>query len=381
MRVSAILAILLTCTAGFSQSVYNNGSVISISGSTIFSVGESLTNNGQVINNGDLIITGTWINNGNYDEGSGQITLNSPGTQIVNHNDQSFNILNITGGGQKLFQADITVVGTLNLVDGVLVSENGARIIMEDGSVLSGGSASSYIQGPFYHRGTGSRLFPIGTANDYLPVELMDVTGTGPEIGFTITEPNPDPVSGEGLQSVSTLRYWSMDITSGTFAGSPISLAVVNETVSNDIARLVVAEANQVGGPFASLGQFESTGTTQSGSVVSDQPASGTIFAVGAIPGSGEELEVTIFNVLSPNNDGRHDFFKILNISSFPDNTVTIFNRWGDKVFETSGYDNDTNIFDGTSDQGNELPDGTYYYVINKGDGSDKLNGYLVLRR
>jgi hypothetical protein len=63
---------------------------------------------------------------------------------------------------------------------------------------------------------------------------------------------------------------------------------------------------------------------------------------------------------------------------------VKIFNRAGSLVFEASGYDNEDIYFDGISNRGinilgNDLPDGTYFYIINKGDGSEPKTGYLEL--
>jgi gliding motility-associated-like protein len=49
---------------------------------------------------------------------------------------------------------------------------------------------------------------------------------------------------------------------------------------------------------------------------------------------------------------------------NYPDNQVLIFNRWGDHVRKFAGYDNHTKVWDGTNDDFQNLPDGTYYYII-----------------
>jgi len=89
--------------------------------------------------------------------------------------------------------------------------------------------------------------------------------------------------------------------------------------------------------------------------------------------------DITIFNGFSPNGDGVNDVFTILGIETFPDNEVTIFNRWGNEVFNRKGYTN-AQGWDGTWN-GNLVPDGTYFYVIDKGDGSDPVSGYVFLQR
>ncbi|MCZ6694894.1 MAG: gliding motility-associated C-terminal domain-containing protein, partial [Bacteroidetes bacterium] len=93
--------------------------------------------------------------------------------------------------------------------------------------------------------------------------------------------------------------------------------------------------------------------------------------------------EIVVYNAVSPNGDGKHDFFEITNITGFPNNQVNIFNRWGDMVYAATGYDNGNKSFRGVSNLGgkNELPEGTYYYSINLNDGSNTLSGFLVLNR
>ena len=103
---------------------------------------------------------------------------------------------------------------------------------------------------------------------------------------------------------------------------------------------------------------------------------------------TGEVLSLTdpdlnIYNVVTPNGDGIHDSFKIGNISYYIDNSVIIYNRWGDKVFEADNYNNDANAFIGGSNTGGaaNLDTGNYYYVIDRGNGTKKITGFLFLKR
>lgn len=95
--------------------------------------------------------------------------------------------------------------------------------------------------------------------------------------------------------------------------------------------------------------------------------------------GSVTESGLTVYNAVSPNSDDTRNSF--LRIEGLPPgkNKVTIFNRWGDKVFEISQYDNDTRRFEGKNDNGKDLPSGTYYYSI---EASGKTHtGYLSVKR
>ncbi|WMN11887.1 BspA family leucine-rich repeat surface protein [Marivirga salinae] len=91
--------------------------------------------------------------------------------------------------------------------------------------------------------------------------------------------------------------------------------------------------------------------------------------------------EIKVFNVITPNGDGRHDFLQIENITEYPNNKVSIFNRLGNNVFEINNYDNSSRIFEGISDNGKELLTGNYYYVIDKGNGDKRISGFLVIKR
>ncbi|HEY5692614.1 MAG TPA: gliding motility-associated C-terminal domain-containing protein, partial [Cyclobacteriaceae bacterium] len=98
------------------------------------------------------------------------------------------------------------------------------------------------------------------------------------------------------------------------------------------------------------------------------------------------KTEIAPFNGVSNNSDGRNDAFIVDCISLFPNNNVKIFNRNGIKVYEATGYNNADIAFtgiglDGLYLQGKELPVGTYYYIIDKRDGSKPVAGYLELDR
>ena len=103
-----------------------------------------------------------------------------------------------------------------------------------------------------------------------------------------------------------------------------------------------------------------------------------------------EEFEVPIdifnFNGISKNGDGMNEWFEIACIGDFPNNNVKIFNRNGSLVWVADGYDNVQVFFDGLANRGidvlgTELPDGTYFYAIDKGDGSKPVSGFLELLR
>ncbi|MEM8906367.1 MAG: gliding motility-associated C-terminal domain-containing protein [Bacteroidota bacterium] len=85
---------------------------------------------------------------------------------------------------------------------------------------------------------------------------------------------------------------------------------------------------------------------------------------------------IVVYTGFSPNGDDVNDTFKIQGIENFPNNRLLIFNRWGNEVYNKEGYLND---WDGTW-QGKLLPDGTYFYVLEDGEGN-AYSGYVQIHR
>jgi len=81
---------------------------------------------------------------------------------------------------------------------------------------------------------------------------------------------------------------------------------------------------------------------------------------------------VTVYHGFTPNGDGHNDFWIIDYLDLHQPNTVTIFNRWGYEVWSKENYDNTSVVWDGKAENGDDLPDGTYYYVITMPEGDTK---------
>lgn len=91
-------------------------------------------------------------------------------------------------------------------------------------------------------------------------------------------------------------------------------------------------------------------------------------------------------NIITPNGDGVNDYFTIpcLDSGFFRDNSIIIYNQWGDKVFEAAPYDNTPlNAWQGTlnGEQGKDLPDGVYYYIFKSGPNEPPQKGFIQIYR
>ena len=84
--------------------------------------------------------------------------------------------------------------------------------------------------------------------------------------------------------------------------------------------------------------------------------------------------------VMTPDGEGRNEEFIIYCIEDYPNNTLEIYNRWGQLVWEQDNYDN---TWRGTTQRGNDVPDGGYFYVFryNQGGTIQQQKGSFSLLR
>lgn len=83
-------------------------------------------------------------------------------------------------------------------------------------------------------------------------------------------------------------------------------------------------------------------------------------------------------NIITPNDDGDNDALEFIGLETEPDNTLMIYNRWGNLVFEAVGYQTTGGLWSGTKN-GENLPADTYYYVLKFGDQVHK-SAITILR-
>jgi len=85
----------------------------------------------------------------------------------------------------------------------------------------------------------------------------------------------------------------------------------------------------------------------------------------------------------SPNADGTNDGYVIEGIENYPGNKLWVYDRWGSLVYKKQDY---SNTWDGISNitgmsMGQKLPVGTYFYILDLGNGEKPKSGFIVLRR
>jgi gliding motility-associated-like protein len=168
--------------------------------------------------------------------------------------------------------------------------------------------------------------------------------------------------------------------------------ALVNDVYSGTAITLTATTQNapsgtayqwKVNGANAGLNQSTFTSTTfKNGDEVTctitvsnacTLPATSNVLIINILP----PLSITIANAFTPNGDGVNDTWSIPNLSYYSDCLVSVFNRYGNKILQSTGY---TKPWDG-SYGGKPLPPGVYYYIINIKDGNQKLSGNVTILR
>jgi gliding motility-associated-like protein len=98
--------------------------------------------------------------------------------------------------------------------------------------------------------------------------------------------------------------------------------------------------------------------------------------------GDNCQILVDVPEGFSPNQDEINDRFVIPDLEKYPQNTLKIYNRWGVMVYEKANYDNS---WDGIAENPlygeEELPVGTYFYMLDLGLDQEPIRGYVYLNR
>ncbi len=82
-------------------------------------------------------------------------------------------------------------------------------------------------------------------------------------------------------------------------------------------------------------------------------------------------------SVITDNNDNRNDQFIILGLEQYPVNEITIYNRWGNLVYQETNYQN---TWTGNNADNEPLPEGNYFYLFSAPE-LETINGFVEIKR
>ncbi|MFT4600657.1 MAG: gliding motility-associated-like protein [Arenicella sp.] len=329
---------------------------------------------------------------------SADITANGTGITTYNWTDDQANAFSgqnqtVSPTATTTYYIDGANANNCSAIDSLVINVNAipqidtSSIAMTEGNCVNGG-------------GTITGLSVIGTPTfSYLWNDGLNNVGNTSSVGdllpgdYTLTV-----TDGNGCENILVVTVDFSDLSSvaanndsvSTFPNLIVTVdAYVNDT--GDVATITIIE-DPINGSATYLGGGEFQYTPDLGFIGLDsleyeicdpvcitQCERATIYFT--VDG---EQEIIIPNGFTPNGDGFNDFFVIVNIEQYPENTIVIFNRWGDQVYEAAPYQSD---WDGNSAgakmkiTGDQVVDGTYFYVLDLGNGDEPYNGFIDIRR
>ncbi len=212
-------------------------------------------------------------------------------------------------------------------------------------------------------------------SNDLSIIKTVNIINpvVGSTVVFVITVTNNGSLNGTGVVVNDILQsgytFVSSNATIGTYNNSTgiWSIGNLNSGASETLTITATVQNS---------GSYINTATVSGNEL--DGNLTNNSSTVETFP-----LDFNIPEGFSPNDDGINDLFVIRGIDRFPNNNFTIFNRWGDKVFQATPYQNtwDGSCSKGLRIGGDALPTGTYFYVLDLGDGSKFFKGTIYLNR
>ena len=215
-----------------------------------------------------------------------------------------------------------------NIVTTVITAQDGVTIDTYTVNVIRAPSSNANLIGLTVSQGTLSPAFNSGT------IAYAD-TVSNSTTSMTATPTDAD--------STATITVNGMPTASGT-ASNAIPLAVGSNTIT-----VIITAQDSV--------------TTHTYTVI--------------VYRGEAEADISSNNVLTPNGDGKNDYWVIKDIALYPHNNVTVFDKGGRVIYYKQGYNSD---WDGTLN-GKPLAEGTYYYVVDLGPNQRKFKGFISIVR
>jgi hypothetical protein len=227
-----------------------------------------------------LQIGGFMNNLGNaFDATNGTITTNGTLPQVIpastfNNSNTVLNLIINNATGVTLGNGDINVSKLFTLTNGLLKTGNN-NLIIANNALISGASATRYVDGNIRKIGNQVFSFPVGNQSKYAPINISAPASATDHFTASYSFSNPNNSSylttslGAGLNRVSIKEFWLLNRTNGT-SNVDVTLSFDNSRSGGvtTLADLRVAQWN--GTQWINQGNTALTGTTSSGTVKSN---------------------------------------------------------------------------------------------------------------
>lgn len=398
------LLVLLTISSGSVFSQTSNVGVLYVGSNTTISTVSNLENNasGVVTNDGEFYLYDHLTNNGQFSYTAGQqgyTRFQGNTTQQINGNNaiDLYDVLFDNMQIQNAFELStgLKIKNNADFNNGILVNDGfGGTVEFLQGSSVQNASNQSFVDGNVLKSGDDNFIFPIGDGSYYRNAAISSpfASTDGFNGHYNFNSPNPlYPVANKAIEivAVDNQEYWSIQRTTGN------SMVIVTlsydeyTTTPQSLMPTQDYELHVLRWDVASNKWVDEGGTHNSFSKTVSTPVALDNFGIFTLGLVNTTPDVLISEGVTPNDDGSNETWIIDGLDNYPKSKVIIFNRWGTKVYENDDYQND---WSGISESalnigGDELPEGTYYYILELGGniGSSNygkiLKGYFYLKR
>ncbi|WP_306350533.1 gliding motility-associated C-terminal domain-containing protein [Flavobacterium sp. '19STA2R22 D10 B1'] len=384
-----------------------NASRIKVSNGTMMSVHFDFVNkaSSRIVNDGELYIFNDWRNDGKVDftpAYQGTTTFMGDQEQIINGNASGLtgtkfkNVIfdNTSSPVPFTLASDIAVFGNADFIKGIIEADtNEGKMIFAENADHSNCSNDSFVDGEVQKIGTSIFIYPVGDNQYYRPNSIgeSNFTTDSYTAQYFLKNSNLDYPHANKQNEITIINdkeYWNVTKESGsTLVALTLTLndATTPSLFSNPTTgstTVQIVRWDDITSKWVTQGGIMDVGHT-----MITAPITGYgIFTLALVKEKVDE-DLVFYNGLSPNGDGKNEFFYIKGINKFPDNSVEIYNRWGVLVYSAKGYNESDKVFNGysegylTLDSSKKLPMGTYFYILNYKKDAKKIKrtGYLYI--
>lgn len=398
----------LLLTAGLVAQTSNQG-MLYVAEGTQFSTVEAMDNleDGVFFNDGETFLYSHLNNDGVIDfySETGMTRFIGSADQIISGSQTSYlndaHFYNRSTPSPFLLTGKLDVNGQVDFEEGIVDNRNfGGTFTFRNNAYHHNTSDYSHVDGTVNKLGDTEFIYPIGHKNYYRFSGISSPANEGSLFKGTYFLENSDELYSHELKAgiitaIDDKEYWTIERE--TDDEVLVTLSWREETTPRFIIN--AAEDDQV--VIVRWDEETNMWVDEGGAAnVDEQTVTTTVSGYGVFTlakiGKKDPGGVTVYNALTPNDDGVNDYFfiDIPNDGSVRDLRVKIFNRWGVKVYESDDYGVNGDLFYGyssgrvTVDNSKRLPTGTYFYILDYeyGDPADptdknrhKQAGYLYL--
>jgi hypothetical protein len=327
----------------------------------------NIANEGFLQQQGIFSFTGHWTNTGAY-QGNGTLAAVGSNLQTITNNRQTVAGFRADGAGDKRILGLMPIARSFELLSGKVFTTSTDTLLLQQNAVVSGGSETSYVDGPLFSAGTGYKFFPVGKNEHYNPVELSDITGINPVLSLEVFQNVPTLQVPPRVTYFSDI-YWKRSQVSGTFTGTPVTIHYDLPDRYTDSHVVEILQGSALNEPFTNLDDVSVAFQDGLDDVMTQDLLTGKLFLIGSsIPIGGVEGEFYFSTSLSPRaSNEENSAIKVFGNKLIDEDFLfKVYNRWGLLVFESSSLqDMIDKGWDGTRQNGGDhVPAGVYPYLF-----------------